>query len=99
MTDFMLITTTITTTVTRIPKPLYTLDNRVTTTIWSGPTPPTASPLDQFEIRDLIALDFTFLNDLHLSLTNIGLYLTLAISILALISLLASNYQKIVSHN
>lgn len=59
----------------------------------------TASPLDQFEIRDLISLDFSFLNNLHLSLTNIGLYLAMAITILAGISLLASNYQKIVSNN
>lgn len=99
----ILVETKSTTTVTRNPD--YTnisggAGESTTTTIWAGATPPTvASPLDQFEIRDLISLDFSFLNDLHLSLTNIGFYLTLAITILAVISLLASNYQKIVSHN
>jgi hypothetical protein len=35
-----------------------------------------ASSLDQFEIRNLLSSDATILNDLHIPLTNIGLYLT-----------------------
>ena len=34
------------------------------------------SPLDQFEIRNLLSLDAPILGNLHISLTNIGLYLT-----------------------
>ena len=36
------------------------------------------NPLDQFEIRDLLSLNISFLNNLHISLTNISLYLLLA---------------------
>ena len=37
------------------------------------------SPLDQFEIRDLLSIDAPILNNLHISLTNIGLYLTISL--------------------
>ena len=57
------------------------------------------SPLDQFEIRNLLSLDAPIFNNLHLSLTNIGLYLTIGtLSILAL-NVLATNYNKVVSNN
>ena len=36
------------------------------------------NPLDQFEIRDLISLNISFLNNIHLSLTNIAFYLLIA---------------------
>ena len=36
-----------------------------------------ASPLDQFEIRDLLSLNASILGNLNISLTNIGLYLTI----------------------
>ena len=36
------------------------------------------SPLDQFEIRNLISLEAPILGNLHLSISNIGLYLTIA---------------------
>lgn len=35
------------------------------------------SPLDQFEIRNLLSIDAPILANLNLSLTNIGLYLTI----------------------
>src|SRR6267143_1229196 len=35
------------------------------------------TPLDQFEIRNLLSLDAPILGNLHISLTNIGLYLTI----------------------
>ncbi|KAH9806714.1 ATP synthase F0 subunit 6 [Melampsora americana] len=35
------------------------------------------SPLDQFEIRDLFSINANLLGNIHLSLTNIGLYLSI----------------------
>jgi len=43
------------------------------------------SPLDQFEIRDLISLDLPVLANIHLSLTNIGLYISAAFIIIVII--------------
>jgi F-type H+-transporting ATPase subunit a len=49
------------------------------------------SPLDQFEIRDLISLDGPLLFNLKFSLTNIGLYITLASAVVLIFSLLTLN--------
>jgi F-type H+-transporting ATPase subunit a len=49
------------------------------------------SPLDQFEIRDLISLDGPLLFNLKFSLTNIGLYITLASAVVVIFSLLTLN--------
>jgi len=57
------------------------------------------SPLDQFEIRNLISLDAPILGNLHLSLTNIGLYLTIGAFFALTLNLLATNYNKIVSNS
>ena len=57
------------------------------------------SPLDQFEIRDLISLDAPLLANIHISLTNIALYLVIAFFITLNINLLGNNYNKIVSNN
>jgi len=57
------------------------------------------TPLDQFEIRDLLSFNMPILNNLHLSLTNIGLYLSLAVFFALTLSILATNYNKIVSNN
>jgi len=57
------------------------------------------SPLDQFEIRNLLSLDAPVLANLHLSLTNIGLYLTMAGIIIFGLSVLTTNYNKVVSNN
>jgi len=57
------------------------------------------SPLDQFEIRNLLSLDAPVLANLHLSLTNIGLYLTMAGVIIFGLSVLTTNYNKVVSNN
>jgi len=35
------------------------------------------SPLTQFEIRDLVNIDTPIFGNLHISMTNIGLYLTI----------------------
>jgi len=55
--------------------------------------------LEQFEIRDFICLDLPILANIHLSLTNIGFYLTLGALIVLSLNLLATNYNKIVSNS
>jgi len=57
------------------------------------------SPLDQFEIRDLFNIDAPILGYLHLSITNIGMYLIIASFLAFLINILATNYSKVVSNN
>ena len=56
------------------------------------------SPLDQFEIRDILNLEVLGGN-LHLSLTNIGFYLIIGALITLILSLVATNYNKLVSNN
>jgi F-type H+-transporting ATPase subunit a len=56
------------------------------------------SPLDQFEIRNLLSIDAPILANIHISLTNIGLYLTLGIFLILSLNILATNYNKIVSN-
>lgn len=55
----------------------------------------THSPLDQFEIRNLISIDGPLLLNLNISLTNFGLYLLLASSAILVFSVLTLN-KKIV---
>ena len=57
------------------------------------------SPLDQFEIRDLISINANLLGNLHISLTNIGLYLLIGSAIILILNLLATNYNKMVSNS
>jgi F-type H+-transporting ATPase subunit a len=57
------------------------------------------SPLSQFEIRDLINLDTPILGNLHISLTNIGFYLTIGALFLLIVNLLSTNYNRLVSNN
>lgn len=57
------------------------------------------SPLDQFEIRDLLSLNISFLNNIHLSLTSIGLYLSISLILILGYSLLATNYNKIIPNS
>lgn len=56
------------------------------------------SPLDQFEIRNLLSLDAPILANLHISLTNIGLYLTIGVLIALTLNILATNYNRVVSN-
>lgn len=58
-----------------------------------------SSPLDQFEVRNLLSLDVPVLGNIHLSITNIGLYLTVGMLIALTWNILATNYNKIVSNN
>ena len=57
------------------------------------------SPLDQFEIRNLLSLDAPVLANLHISLTNIGLYLTITASVTIVLNLLATNYNKVIANS
>lgn len=57
------------------------------------------SPLDQFEIRNLLSLDAPILANIHISLTNIGLYLTIGAILVLTLNVLATNYNKVVSNN
>jgi len=57
------------------------------------------SPLDQFEIRNLLSLDAPILGNVHISITNIGLYLTVGTILILSLNLLATNYNKVVSNN
>lgn len=57
-----------------------------------------ASPLDQFEVRDLLSLDAPILANIHFSITNIGLYLTIAALIILALNTLAVNYNKVVAN-
>jgi len=58
-----------------------------------------SSPLSQFEIRDLLSIDAPILNNLHISLTNIGLFLVLGFIFILVISVLSTNNNKLVSNN
>jgi F-type H+-transporting ATPase subunit a len=57
------------------------------------------SPLDQFEIRNLISINAPILGNLSLSLTNIGLYLTLGGYLVFVLSLIGNNNEKLVSNS
>jgi len=57
------------------------------------------SPLDQFEIRDLISLDLPILANLHISLTNIGLYLSIGTFLAIMLHLVGTNYNKLISNS
>ena len=69
--------------------------NNISCNIWRE----NLSPLSQFEIRDLINIDTPILGNLHISLTNIGFYLTIGAFFLLVINLLSTNYNKLVSNN
>jgi F-type H+-transporting ATPase subunit a len=56
------------------------------------------SPLSQFEIRDLLSIDAPILGNIHLSITNIGLYLTIGGLLIFALNILTTNYNKLVSN-
>jgi F-type H+-transporting ATPase subunit a len=56
-----------------------------------------SSPLDQFEIRNLLSIDAPILANLHISLTNIGLYLLTGMFLILFLNVLATNNNKIIS--
>jgi hypothetical protein len=57
------------------------------------------SPLDQFEIRNLLSLNLPILGNLNISFNNIALYMTIAAFLSFTLTLLATNYNILVSNN
>jgi len=57
------------------------------------------SLLNQFEIRDLLSLDAPVLGNLHISITNIGLFLMIGAFFILALNLLSTNYNKLVGNN
>ena len=57
------------------------------------------SPLDQFEIRNLFSIDTPLLGNINLSITNIGLYMTIAAFLAFTVSILATNYSVIIPNS
>jgi len=57
------------------------------------------SPMDQFEVRNLLSLDVPLLGNINMSITNIGLYLIIGVLIVLSLNLFATNNNKIVSNN
>jgi len=55
------------------------------------------TPLDQFEIRDLVSIDI--MDYIHLSFTNIGLYLIFSVFIIFVFNFLGFNHNKIISNS
>jgi hypothetical protein len=58
-----------------------------------------SSPLNQFELRDLLSIDLPVLGNLHISITNIGLYLMISASFIFILNLLSTNYNKLVGNS
>lgn len=58
----------------------------------------TTSPLDQFEIRDLFSINAPIFGHLHISLTNIGLYLIIGIFFILILKVLSTNYNRLVGN-
>ena len=56
------------------------------------------SPLDQFEIRDLLSLDASILGNLHLSITNMGLFLIIGALFFFILNFLSTNFNKLVGN-
>jgi len=56
------------------------------------------SPLDQFEIRNLLSVNAPIFGNIQLSITNIGLYLSIGTLLILSLNFLATNYNKIVSN-
>lgn len=57
------------------------------------------SPLDQFQIRNLISLNAPLLGNLNVSFTNIGLYLTIATFMSLGLNIAATNYNKMMAND
>jgi F-type H+-transporting ATPase subunit a len=55
-----------------------------------------ASPLDQFEVTNLIGINAPILGYLNLSLTNLGLYSLIVLTLILSLHLLTINNNKII---
>ena len=54
------------------------------------------NPLEQFEIRDYLSLNISFLNNMKISLTNISIYLTIGFLILIFFNTIENNYNRVI---
>lgn len=59
----------------------------------------TYSPLDQFEIRDLISVKINLLNNIQISLTNMGIFLIISLAIIMIMHLLSTNFNYLTPNN
>ena len=57
------------------------------------------TPLDQFEIRDLISIGAPILGNIHISLTNISFYLMISFLMLLNFNLISNNLNRLVPNN
>jgi F-type H+-transporting ATPase subunit a len=57
------------------------------------------TPLDQFEIRDLISIGVPVFADLHISLTNISFYLIICFFILLNFNFVSNNLNRLVPNS
>lgn len=57
------------------------------------------SPLDQFEIRNLLSLNMPIIGNISLSITNLGLAITLGSTIVLTLFIISNNYNRLVSNN
>ena len=53
------------------------------------------TPLEQFEIRNLLSLD---INNINLSITNIGFFLTIGLIFILVLGFLSTNFNKVISN-
>jgi F-type H+-transporting ATPase subunit a len=58
-----------------------------------------ATPLDQFEIRDLLSVNAPIFADINISLTNISMYLLICFFIILNFSIISNNFNKLVPNS
>jgi len=64
-----------------------------------SPSRAVQSPLDQFEIKNMISIKGDILEGITLSLTNVGIYLTASLIILAIIAIISNNNKGIITNS
>jgi F-type H+-transporting ATPase subunit a len=57
------------------------------------------TPLDQFEIRDLISVSAPIFADVHISLTNISFYLIVCFLIILNFNIISNNSNRLVPNS
>ena len=57
------------------------------------------NPLSQFEIIDFLYFEASLIDNIHISITNIGFYLILSLVFIMILKILTSNLNRLVSNN
>lgn len=57
------------------------------------------SPLDQFTIRNLLSVKGDLLDNIQLSVTNIGLYIIITTTLIFMLYILTTNYNIVTPDN